>query len=113
MFLRRGQSLLEYVTLFCMIVAALLIMQAYIKRGYQGRIKQEADSLGQQYSPKHSTSATQVTTDTTSESFSGAGIYHSNIRGSDVTVPEGMSASVSTTKTNLTRDEKIDSFSTE
>jgi len=53
---KRGQSLLEYSILFAVILSAILIMQFYIKRGYQGRLKAEADSVGQQYSPGHTTS---------------------------------------------------------
>jgi uncharacterized protein (UPF0333 family) len=53
---KRGQSLLEYSFLFAVILSALLIMQFYIQRGYQGRLKAEADSVGQQYSPGHTTS---------------------------------------------------------
>lgn len=34
-------------------VAALVGTQAYIKRGLQGRLREAADSLGQQYEPKN------------------------------------------------------------
>ena len=53
---KRGQSLLEYSILFAVILSAVLIMQFYIKRGYQGRLKAEADSVGQQYAPGYTTS---------------------------------------------------------
>jgi Flp pilus assembly pilin Flp len=47
----RGQSLLEYVILVTIIVAALITMQVYMKRGIQGRWKDSVDQLGDQYSP--------------------------------------------------------------
>lgn len=37
------------------VVAALLAMQVYIKRGMQGRWRQVGDELGQQYSPTNTT----------------------------------------------------------
>lgn len=49
--LRRGQSLLEYTIVLVIVVAALLTMQTYIKRGLQGRWKDSVDQLGDQYDP--------------------------------------------------------------
>lgn len=49
--MRKAQSTLEYaVVIFC-VVAALIASSAYIRRGVQGRYKQVADDLGQQYAP--------------------------------------------------------------
>ncbi|MFA5157454.1 MAG: hypothetical protein WC532_08770 [Candidatus Omnitrophota bacterium] len=45
-----GQSIVEYAILLGVIIAALLIMQAFIKRGYQGGLKDSADKMGEQYS---------------------------------------------------------------
>ncbi|MBF0479876.1 MAG: hypothetical protein HQL26_10375 [Candidatus Omnitrophica bacterium] len=47
----KGQSTLEYAILIIIIAAALLSMQAYIKRGISGRMKQSADDIGGQFSP--------------------------------------------------------------
>jgi hypothetical protein len=47
---RQGQSTLEYVVLIIIIMAALLSLQSYIKRGIQGRLKQATDDIGDQYS---------------------------------------------------------------
>lgn len=41
-----GQSLLEYVTLIILIMAAFLAFQKYIVRGISGRYKTSIDSLG-------------------------------------------------------------------
>ena len=52
---RKAQSTLEYAILIGVIVAALIGMQRYLKRGYQGKLKESADSMGEQFSPYHTT----------------------------------------------------------
>ena len=47
---KRGQSTLEYAVLIIIVIAALLSIQVYIKRGVQGRLKSSADDIGDQYS---------------------------------------------------------------
>lgn len=56
MFNLRGQTSLEFAVIIAVIVAALLSMQIYIKRGIQGKLKTAADDLGQQYDPQNTTS---------------------------------------------------------
>jgi hypothetical protein len=51
----KAQSILEYATVIACAVAALLAMQVYIKRAYQGKLKQTADSFGSQYAPRKTT----------------------------------------------------------
>ncbi|HNX80704.1 MAG TPA: hypothetical protein PKL77_00965 [Candidatus Omnitrophota bacterium] len=46
-----GQSTLEYAVVIAVIVGALLATQVYVKRGLQGRFKQSADDIGEQFSP--------------------------------------------------------------
>ena len=48
---KRGQSTLEYAVLILIIIAALISIQMYMKRGFQGRLKQASDDIGDQYSP--------------------------------------------------------------
>ncbi len=50
-FKRHGQSSMEWVALLTIVIAALLAMQAYFKRGIQGRIRSSVDSVGEQYDP--------------------------------------------------------------
>lgn len=47
----KGQSALEYAILIAVVVAALLAMQIYIKRGAMGRLKSASDDIGSQFSP--------------------------------------------------------------
>jgi len=57
MFLRKakGQSTLEYVILIGFVVAALIAMGVYMKRGFQGKLRESTDQIGEQYSPGHTT----------------------------------------------------------
>ena len=48
---KRGQSTLEYAILIIVIIAALISIQVYIKRGVQGRLKSASDDIGDQFSP--------------------------------------------------------------
>ena len=49
--MRRAQSTLEYAIMIATVVAALLCMQTYIKRGLQGKFRVTVDELGEQYDP--------------------------------------------------------------
>ena len=42
---QKGQGLAEYALIFSMVIAALLAMQTYIKRGLQGKYKDTADEI--------------------------------------------------------------------
>jgi hypothetical protein len=57
----KGQSIVEYVILLAVIIAAVLIMQVFIKRGYSGRLKGAADDMGDMFSASN-TSWNQSTT---------------------------------------------------
>lgn len=52
----RGQSTLEFTVVIVCVLAALLAMRVYIKRGVQGKLRSAADSIGQQYDPGNTTS---------------------------------------------------------
>lgn len=52
---KRAQTTLEYAVLIGVIVAGLIAMQVYLKRGFQGKVKESADSMGTQFSPGYTT----------------------------------------------------------
>ena len=58
----KGQSTLEYAVLIIVIIAALIAMQVYLKRGIQGRMRESSDQIGEQFSPGYTTSDRNVTT---------------------------------------------------
>lgn len=52
---RGAQSSLEYTAIALCLGAALVAMNIYIKRGIQGRLREAADSIGEQYSARTNT----------------------------------------------------------
>ena len=107
MSVRKAQNIIEYTVLLCVVLSALLIMQVYVKRSYQGRLKAEADSVGQQYSVGHTTS--ESTTTTTSETKT----YVGGTTDEGKEVPMGISFTVSERETSSTKEEEVDSFAEE
>lgn len=64
MFLRKtkkGQSILEYTLLLGIVVAGILIMQHFVKRGFQGGLKDSADKMGDQFSGSGTSTYRSVT----------------------------------------------------
>ncbi len=59
----RGQSTLEYVILIGFVVAALIAMGVYMKRGIQGKLRESTDQVGEQYSAGNTTSTYVTKTD--------------------------------------------------
>lgn len=53
---KKAQSTLEYAVIIAVVVAALISMQIYFKRGLQGKIRQASDDIGEQFSPSTTTS---------------------------------------------------------
>lgn len=63
---KKGQNLLEYAVLIAVVVAGLIGTQAYLKRGYSGKIRKSADDLGGQFSPEDTTYNYTTTTSSSS-----------------------------------------------
>jgi uncharacterized protein (UPF0333 family) len=51
---RKGQSTLEYAILIACIVGALIVMQIYLKRAFQGKMAESTDQIGEQFDVNHS-----------------------------------------------------------
>jgi uncharacterized protein (UPF0333 family) len=54
---KRGQTTLEVVILIGFVVAALIAMGVYMKRGIQGKLRDSTDQIGDQYSAGYTTSS--------------------------------------------------------
>jgi uncharacterized protein (UPF0333 family) len=82
---RKAQTTLEYAILIGVIVAGLIAMQIYLKRGWQGKLRDSADSMGEQFSPGHTTYhyVTNSTSNSTENSTFGA--THTNIIAQNTT----------------------------
>ena len=50
LFKRSGQSTAEYAILIGLVVGVLVVMQTYIKRGIQGKVRDASDTFAQQIS---------------------------------------------------------------
>ena len=55
-FQSKAQSTIEVAVLLAIVLAALLMMQGIVKRGYQGSLKGASDKMGEQYSVSGTTS---------------------------------------------------------
>lgn len=96
---RNGQSTLEYAVLIGVIVAGLVGMQVYIKRGFQGKLKESADSMGSQFSPGETVSNYTTKSGTSS---------------SESTTTAGSSTTLITSQTNnRTGQEQVSGFNAE
>lgn len=83
---RRGQSTLEYVVLVAVVVAALLTMRVYMKRGLQGKLRSSTDSIGTQFSPTNVTANWFINSSSTRNEVSNAnGQTDSNLVVNDET----------------------------
>jgi|GEM_PF-895351 len=56
-----GQVFIEYTVLIVCIIMALIAMQAYLKRGIQGKLRDSADQIGSQYEPGNTESDFTIT----------------------------------------------------
>lgn len=90
---KRGQSTLEYAILISIVIAALVAIQIYMKRGVQGRLRQASDDIGEQFDANKTTSSyttgrtgktIEVTTAGVTNTYAGAA-YHPNATDEVVT----------------------------
>lgn len=52
---KRAQSTLEYAVIIFVVVAGLLAMQTYIKKAAEGKLRESADEIGEQYAVGNTT----------------------------------------------------------
>jgi hypothetical protein len=76
----KGQTTLEVVILIGFVVAALIAMGVYMKRGIQGRLRDSTDQVGEQYSAGNTTGAYTTTVGMTqNETMTAGGATTTNI----------------------------------
>ena len=66
---RRASLALEYAFLFSVLVGAIIAMNIYMKRSFQGRYRMLGDELGAQYEPGATTIDNTTTTTTVSHEY--------------------------------------------
>ena len=79
-----GQTVTEMAILMMVIVFALIASQLYLKRGMQGRLRENIDSIGGQYDPERTTS------DTTTNQMSSSTTYSSTVEAGGRSVTTSM-----------------------
>ena len=81
----KGQSTLEYAMIIAVVVAALLAIQIYMKRGVQGKLRSSADDIGAQFDAGKTkvVSETKRTGVTVEETASGTTIVSTGEGSSD------------------------------
>jgi hypothetical protein len=106
---RGSQSMLEYAIFLAIIMCALLVMQVYVKRGYQGRLKQDSDSIsGQHYDSSSSTSLSFLNTSVETESYTGGSTYEGGLAGdTERDIPPGTTVSYTNSSTSFKRAERM------
>lgn len=91
----KAQSTLEYALVIAAVIGALLAINAYMKKGIQGRLKESADQIGKQFdgngtynaSWNSSSSGTTTTTENRTE-----GETTSNVSTGETITTNGSSA---------------------
>ncbi len=83
---KSGQSVLEYAILMVIIIAALLTLQTYIKRGIQGRLQSATDDIGDQYSDAKAANFYKVvTTNSSIRDNNVQGVASTNLMADTIT----------------------------
>ena len=76
---RSGQSVVEYAVMIAVVIAALLIIQIYMRRGVQGKLRESTDQVGEQFTPHSATySLTRTYDSTRADTTTAAGAITNN-----------------------------------
>jgi uncharacterized protein (UPF0333 family) len=87
----KGQSTLEYVILLGFVVAALIAMGIYMKRGSEGQLRSATDQVGEQYEARNTTSnftTTRYLVQTENQTAGGHVVTHID-QGNNITAKTG------------------------
>lgn len=49
--IRKAQSTLEYAIIISVVIAGLLVINTYMKKGFMGRMRESTDQIGKQFDP--------------------------------------------------------------
>ena len=82
---RKGQSSVELAVVIIVVLAALLSIQVYIKRGVQGRLRSAADDVGDQYSAGNTNVRKVVTVSSNTHETNNGGTQVTDMNTPEVT----------------------------
>lgn len=102
----RAQSSIEFAVLLLLIVASLIVMQVYLKRGMQGSLKMGADTISPtQYDPNHVRSDFTTVQSSSTTSTSSTSVQTQTIPSGSFWVPAStMDVEVTTSRTEIHYD---------
>ena len=83
---RKGQSSLELAIVIIIVIAALLSIQVYIKRGVQGRLRSATDDVGDQYSAGNTNVMKVVAVTSNTTELQNGGTQNTSLRADEVTI---------------------------
>ena len=84
----KAQATLEYVAVIVLVAGALIVMQIYLKRGAQGKLRESTDQIGEQFDVNHTSGWRQtIRSGVTVQTVTG-GVTTSNTT-SDTTTDSG------------------------
>jgi len=99
--IKRAQVTIEYAMVAACIVAAFLMMQHYIRRAAQGRLREAADSIGGQYDPRHINSQITFTQSGTTRTES-VQVREPSVDAEEGVI-DGVRTTITTTNENVNR----------
>ena len=86
---RKGQNTLEYVLLISSVVAAFILMQHYLNRGVQGRMRSAADNIGEQFDAQATTTNYTITRSSAVRETNIGGVTRSVLVAPETTLRTG------------------------
>ena len=83
---RNGQSTMEFALLIAVLVAALIAIQIFMKRGIMGKLRENTEQIGAQFEPHSATwNYTTKINGTQNEGLTSAGVQTTTYTGNGVT----------------------------
>lgn len=76
---RKGQNTLEYVLLVTAVVVAFLLIQYYLNRGLQGRMREASDNIGGQFDADVTAGNYKITRSSTTTETDLAGVSRTEL----------------------------------
>ena len=86
---RKGQNALEYVLLITAVVTAFLVVQHYLGRGLQGRVRDASDNIGSQFDAGATESDFHTTRSSTVHETNTNGVTRSELTADELTTRTG------------------------
>jgi len=104
----KAQSLVEYAVVIACIIAALLAMQHYLKRGLQGRLKVASDSISEEHYASDNIESETETKLTTKTEITQKEVAVKDGSGKEMTMPNYSNLPITGVETTVKAEEKTE-----